>query len=221
MSRDAILGLLRSTKSTNHSAHNSAPTKRAPEQPLATLLQQFCIALETNHAQVIRCQPKSWPDQLTQLAASRNLYRWIIGDSLSELEQAAKSLSASALVHRFLMPYETQREHLFSVDASLTLAHAGIAENGLLVLTPGPHEPRTLSLIPPVHVVLLHEQQLHASFNSWLATTDWQAGALPPNILFISGPSKTADIQQTLAYGAHGPRELIILLISAETTHPA
>jgi len=42
------------------------------------------------------------------------------------------------------------------------------------------------------------------------------AGGLPTNALLISGPSKTADIQQTLAYGAHGPKELIVLVINAE-----
>jgi len=44
-----------------------------------------------------------------------------------------------------------------------------------------------------------------------MVAEDWK-NSLPTNALLISGPSKTADIQQTLAYGAHGPRELIVLL---------
>ncbi|HEX9179368.1 MAG TPA: LUD domain-containing protein, partial [Burkholderiales bacterium] len=77
---------------------------------------------------------------------------------------------------------------------------------------PGETEPRTLSLVPPVHFVLLDEASIHADLHSAMAADRWPA-RMPTNALLISGPSKTADIQQTLAYGAHGPRELIVLLI--------
>ena len=50
-----------------------------------------------------------------------------------------------------------------------------------------------------------------------ITTQNWSAG-LPTNALLITGPSKTADIQQTLAYGAHGPKELIVLLLTGEAT---
>jgi L-lactate dehydrogenase complex protein LldG len=68
-----------------------------------------------------------------------------------------------------------------------------------------------MSLVPPVHFVLLDVATIHADLYSTLCTEGWSSG-LPTNALLISGPSKTADIQQTLAYGAHGPRELVVLL---------
>jgi L-lactate dehydrogenase complex protein LldG len=68
-----------------------------------------------------------------------------------------------------------------------------------------------MSLVPPVHFVLLDATTIHANLHAALTAERWAAG-MPTNALVISGPSKTADIQQTLAYGAHGPRELIVLV---------
>jgi L-lactate dehydrogenase complex protein LldG len=57
---------------------------------------------------------------------------------------------------------------------------------------------------------------IHADLDAALRAENWRE-ALPTNALLICGPSKTADIQQTLAYGAHGPRELVVLLRHATT----
>lgn len=71
---------------------------------------------------------------------------------------------------------------------------------------------RAMSLVPPVHIALFDASRLYENFYQAVSTEGW-ANGLPTNSLLISGPSKTADIQQTLAYGAHGPRELIVLAI--------
>ena len=105
------------------------------------------------------------------------------------------------------------------VDAALTLAKSAIAETGALVLWPTPAEPRLMSLVPSVHFVLLDVATIHADFFSAITAEGWK-DALPTNALLISGPSKTADIQQTLAYGAHGPRELVLLLRHADAQAP-
>jgi L-lactate dehydrogenase complex protein LldG len=102
-----------------------------------------------------------------------------------------------------------------AVDASLTLARSAIADIGSLVLWPDASEPRLMSLVPPVHFVLLDADRIHADLQSALIAEAW-ADAMPSNVLLISGPSKTADIQQTMAYGAHGPRELVVLMIHAQ-----
>ena len=98
------------------------------------------------------------------------------------------------------------------VDASVTFAVAAIADTGSLVLIPGPHEPRALSLVPPGHLALVRASSLYASLPAAMQALAPQAD-MPTNLLLVTGPSKTADIQQTLAYGAHGPKELIIVLV--------
>ena len=72
-----------------------------------------------------------------------------------------------------------------------------------------------MSLVPPVHFALLDAATLHDTLFDAITTEAWSS-KLPTNALLVSGPSKTADIQQTLAYGAHGPKALIILLLVDE-----
>jgi len=78
-------------------------------------------------------------------------------------------------------------------------------------LWPTPAEPRLLSLVPPIHCVLLDASRLFSTFHELLVREDWRS-QMPTNALLISGPSKSADIEQTLAYGVHGPARLIVLL---------
>jgi L-lactate dehydrogenase complex protein LldG len=113
---------------------------------------------------------------------------------------------------RYAETIDSWRDRLFDqIDAGFTAARSAIAETGSLILWPDASEPRLLSLVPPVHFVLLDSADIHADLHAAMVAEDWE-NSLPTNALLISGPSKTADIQQTLAYGAHGPRELIVLL---------
>ena len=70
-----------------------------------------------------------------------------------------------------------------------------------------------MSLVPPLHFIVVDALTLHADFASLISEKNWKE-SMPTNVLLISGPSKTADIQQTLAFGAHGPKELIVLLLN-------
>ncbi len=66
--------------------------------------------------------------------------------------------------------------------------------------------------MPPLHVALLKASAIHPSLSVALDALQPQA-EMPTNLLLVSGPSKTADIQQVLAYGAHGPKQLVIVVI--------
>ncbi|MFB1011556.1 MAG: LUD domain-containing protein, partial [Thiopseudomonas sp.] len=70
-----------------------------------------------------------------------------------------------------------------------------------------------MSLVPPVHFVLLDGNQLYRTLHQAMHQQGWADTGMPTNALLISGPSKTADIEQTLAYGVHGPKELIVLVL--------
>jgi L-lactate dehydrogenase complex protein LldG len=107
---------------------------------------------------------------------------------------------------------EDMKEILFEVDAGITTTCGAIAETGAIVLWTGPHEPRTLSLVPPVHIAVLEADKIYNSFCEIIQAQNWTAG-MPTNALLISGPSKTADIEMTLAFGVHGPKELIVLIL--------
>jgi L-lactate dehydrogenase complex protein LldG len=67
-----------------------------------------------------------------------------------------------------------------------------------------------MSLVPPLHIALLNASQI---FDNLYQAQQYWPKPMPSNFLLISGPSKTADIEQVLAYGAHGPKDLIVLLV--------
>jgi L-lactate dehydrogenase complex protein LldG len=99
--------------------------------------------------------------------------------------------------------------------ASVTPALAGIAETGTLMLTSGPDSPTTLNLLPETHIVVLKKSQIVGSYeDGWTRLRDIQdKDTMPRTVNFITGPSRTGDIEQKILMGAHGPRRLHIVLI--------
>ncbi len=130
------------------------------------------------------------------------------------LEQGWPDRGTAQLIP-YLEPVEACRDTLFrSVDAGFTSCRGAIAETGSLVLWPTPQEPRLLSLVPPIHFVLLDATEICSTFHELLTWQAWQT-RMPGNAMLISGPSKSADIEQTMAYGVHGPQRLVVLVHEA------
>ena len=112
------------------------------------------------------------------------------------------------------VPHDDERGPAAMADLALAIVHGsfGVAENGAIwvPIAPGQHRShlflaqRLLLLVDPADLVA----DMHAAYARLGATT------LPPYGVFIAGPSKTADIEQTLVLGAHGPCELTVLLVS-------
>ena len=96
----------------------------------------------------------------------------------------------------------------------VTGAAAGLARTGSIVLHADAAHGRLASLLPDIHIALLPEDRLHADLAAWIATdAAAQRIAASSNTVIITGPSRTADIAQTLTLGAHGPRELHVILL--------
>jgi L-lactate dehydrogenase complex protein LldG len=109
-------------------------------------------------------------------------------------------------------PVETFKERLFAVEAAVTSAAGAVADTGALILRPTAEEPRLMSLVPPIHIAVLRAEEIFASLDDAMRAGNWPAD-MPTNMLLISGPSKTADIELILAFGVHGPKELIVLVL--------
>lgn len=217
--REAILGRLRQSTAKplvpKHSMEESSP-KYASKREQVTA---FTAALELAHAEVKVCYPSNLQANLQQIISGRPYSRWACANDsflidLIETAHVDHQPASVTLPDGFEITSKTDLFH--SVSGALTRAKAGFAETGTLVLMPGVGEPRSYSLVPPVHVVLIEASDLYDSFTHWLFNSALTRETIPTNIVFVSGPSKTADIQQTLAYGAHGPKELIVLLLVDE-----
>ncbi|MBR9827847.1 MAG: lactate utilization protein C [Oceanospirillales bacterium] len=107
-----------------------------------------------------------------------------------------------------------QRAGQVGDEASLTMALAGIAETGTLMLYSRPDSPTTLNFLPDTHLVVLRKQDIVGPYeDAWDRLRTLSPGRLPRTVNLITGPSRSADIEQKLQMGAHGPRQLVIFLL--------
>jgi L-lactate dehydrogenase complex protein LldG len=99
--------------------------------------------------------------------------------------------------------------------ASVSHAFAGVAETGTLILTSGQDNPTTLNFLPDNHVVVVEAKDVVADYEAiWQRLRErYGAGILPRTVNMITGPSRSADIEQTLILGAHGPRRLHVIIV--------
>ncbi len=101
------------------------------------------------------------------------------------------------------------REFCARADVGLSGAEAGLAETGSIIVHSGSEKSRLATLLPPVHVAMVAVSCLTPDLFTWVSG---RAGDMPANVVLISGPSKTADIEFTLTLGVHGPGRLIVVL---------
>lgn len=188
------------------------PWRYAPEDRLARLRS----LMEAVQTEVHQCRSDNWPELVAELLNKRNLTNLLCAPAKEHgraLQAHFEATEQKVELLAYDQPVEAWKEELFwNVDASLTGTLGGIAATGTIVLWPDHHEPRLMSLVPPVHIALLKASEIHDNLYDMMVAQAWAAG-LPTNVLLVSGPSKTADIEQVLAYGAHGPRELIVLVL--------
>ena len=98
--------------------------------------------------------------------------------------------------------------------AGQTRAIYGLADPGSVVFAASPEEPRASSLLPDVHIAVLEERLMLPDLASLFGEL---GGELPSSLAIVSGPSKSADIEQVLALGVHGPREQHVALVNSAT----
>jgi L-lactate dehydrogenase complex protein LldG len=220
--RDRILGRLRAAPTGSPVAQPDIGAWHAQRASLtsAAAIAQFRKNIEAAHAEVHDTTAQDWPLLLARLAAAKGVRTLLFGPNTPHGAQLAASAPAGVELVPYDRPVAQWRNELFdTIDASITGARSAIAETGSMVLWPDANEPRLMSLVPPIHFVLLDAERMHANLLAAMLAEHWVSG-MPTNVLVISGPSKTADIQQVMAYGAHGPREVIVLLCHASGEQP-
>lgn len=100
---------------------------------------------------------------------------------------------------------------IFEFDVGISTAQAAIAETGTLVLDAAKERHRLVSLVPPVHIAIVAAATIFQTLGEALAFIH-QNGDISPAVTFVTGPSRTADIELTLTIGVHGPQELYVIV---------
>ncbi|AMY11473.1 Lactate utilization protein C [Luteitalea pratensis] len=132
-------------------------------------------------------------------------------DVLSVVEaRGAKRLDAS--VHAEQATRDDDCRRLDAAIVGITGADAALADTGSVGLVHGSGRARLVSLLPPVHVALVPVERLHATLGALLAAEPDLLRAAA-NVVFVTGPSRTADIEMTLTRGVHGPRIVHVVFV--------
>ncbi|EAJ7598828.1 lactate utilization protein C [Campylobacter coli] len=101
---------------------------------------------------------------------------------------------------------ENLRYEVFHSDFSIVHARAGVSSHGVALIPSSKGQPRMLSLAPKLCIVLLKKEDIVKSLSEALNLVKKENEILPTNILFIAGPSRTADIELITVFGVHGPQ---------------
>lgn len=100
---------------------------------------------------------------------------------------------------------------IFGFDVGVSTAQLAIAETGTLVLDSSRERHRLVSLVPPVHIAIINASSIVETLGDALTLLQ-KDKEISPAITFITGPSRTADIELTLTIGVHGPQELYVIV---------
>jgi L-lactate dehydrogenase complex protein LldG len=103
---------------------------------------------------------------------------------------------------------------LDAVAVGLTSAVGALADTGTLVMASGPERPRLAWLLPPVHVALVHTRDIRSDMAAFFADASLIHPGDAAHLAFVTGPSRTADIELTLTRGVHGPKSVHIVLVA-------
>jgi len=175
----------------------------------ASLVERFQEALEMVAGHCVRVR-----DEREATEAVREI--------INQLKARRVAISNAPLMQRIVTQVGTDTEwlenasasELFDCDAGVTSAQWAIAETGTLVLESDDERHRLASLVPPVHIAIIEAARIRQTLGEVLqALNEKGRDGLSRIITFITGPSRTSDIELTLAIGVHGPRELHVIIL--------
>jgi L-lactate dehydrogenase complex protein LldG len=219
MSRAAILnavrrGLKRGPLPDDQAAMLHGRLERHPRHliparaqlPHAGQVDLFVRNLEKEFGTVTRvAAPEAVPEAVADYLAAQNLPSTLAMAPHPELKAIPWQL-------RPLLEIREGRAH--ATDAvSVQHGYAAIAETGTMMLPSAPERPTTLNLLADTEIVVLRASRIVGAYEDAWDTLRAELAGMPRNVMLVTGPSRSADIEQTLELGAHGPRRLHVVLI--------
>jgi L-lactate dehydrogenase complex protein LldG len=131
---------------------------------------------------------------------------------VAALVQSRGAARLDAHVHADQAARDLDSQRLDAAIVGITGAHAALVDTGTVVLVHGDGRGRLVSLLPPVHVALVPIGRLHATLGELFVAEPALLRA-SANVVFVTGPSRTADIEMTLTRGVHGPRIVHVVFV--------
>lgn len=114
--------------------------------------------------------------------------------------------------------YDERKKRLDRIEMGITMADLGLAETGSVILFNGGGKGRITSLLPPVYVAVIQSSQIVPRLTQALEEIGSRKDHLPSCVNFITGPSRSADIEMDLSLGVHGPGKVFIVVLDEDAT---
>lgn len=221
--REAILQSIRANLAASegilHLEHTIVPDRGEliPEDGSLSPIARFRERLESVGG---RCDVVNGEDEAARVLST------IIADLQSQNAANRIALSDSPVVSRLARDITAAEitvcptaADLFNYDVGITMAQAAIVETGTLILEAETERHRLVSLLPPVHIGLVYSRDIVLTIGDALSQLHGpDPKQMSRAITFITGPSRTADIELTLTVGVHGPKELYVIVIDGPAT---
>lgn len=170
----------------------------------------LCISKDACQLLMSGCE-ESLSDKGKDLCELKEWNKIIAAPRLADADMA--ELVAQARDRQVAVIKDGLRNHLAGIDIGFTVADHGIAETGTLVLDSSSEELRLATMISEIHVCVIHTSRIHPSAESMYGQLKTYMNTKPNYLAFVTGASRTADIERVLALGVHGPLELHILIL--------
>ncbi|WP_104721687.1 LutC/YkgG family protein [Helicobacter mesocricetorum] len=215
MSKEKILANIRDSLKTNRIFGSEISYQSPMKITAQSLLEEYIINQTNNKAIIKECTQENLlstlQDILQDIGAKKVLYNTDIGVDIESLQTQC-----------VLMPYtksvDEEREEFFKIDTSIVKAQCGVANLGIIGLSSSINSPRLSSLITNTCIYLLDKRDIVENLYEGIKAIKAyeknrsKSDVLPSNIIFIAGPSRTADIELQTVFGVHGSRVTYILL---------
>lgn len=214
MERNAFLSRVARATLTADLPEATRPPPDLPDLGTTDLLAVFRSQAQAAHAVVHGPVSRHGAVRVvSSIAAGHDVTRFIAWDDLP-VAGVPSTLLASGMIRVDHEVAPGARDNLFyaDVEVGVTGAHGALAESGSLILVHGPGRPRMASLVPEIHIALLDVASIARSLAHW-ARENPDLVADTTNLVLVTGPSRTADIEQQLNLGVHGPRHVHIVMI--------
>jgi L-lactate dehydrogenase complex protein LldG len=197
---------------TLHHAVESGPVSLLPDSDSSSLVDRFKESLEAveGHCVVVQSESElvlALTDIITKLQSTHLRARSIAISDSPEIERLVNLIDAEVEA----LSITPSSSDIFSFDVGISRVQAGIAETGTLVLDSSRERHRWVSLVPPVHIAILDASQIVRTLGEALSLMQ-KDDQMSPIVTLVTGPSRTADIELTLAIGVHGPQEVYVMV---------
>ena len=210
MDRDAVLFRVRAA--LGHDSENAAPEAppariRIPQVDMEARIASLRARIEALAGETERAANL---EEARRLVAARTAGKRSVASNAPALAECG--ITALPGVHSGITGRAELRRLCAAADFGITAADYALADTGTLVMLAGPHEARMISLLPPAHIAVLEKGRILTGLDELFSILPRPADQTSSMVL-ITGPSRTADIEQILVRGVHGPGQLAVIVV--------